>query len=96
MGGLCGFQQLVRQRAFARLVAKRTDRPENDFEIVLFAGSVMGAMMAVQQYCADHPEADFIDVVDRAMARYEAGQPLGTLGREEGGTGAGAADSVRR
>ncbi|MFC4812170.1 TetR family transcriptional regulator [Paenibacillus sp. GCM10023250] len=79
----------------AQLVARRLDRPEDDFEVVLFAGSIMGAMMAVQQYCADHPEADFIAVVDQAMALYEAGLPFGTLGRKEGVTGAGAEGAGR-
>ena len=32
----------------ARLVADRLDRPRDDFEVMMFAGSVMGAMMAVQ------------------------------------------------
>ncbi|QHW32045.1 TetR family transcriptional regulator [Paenibacillus rhizovicinus] len=64
----------------AELVAKRLGRVRNDFEVLLFAGSVMGAMMAVHHYCVDHPEADFVSVIDRALAFYEAGHPLGPLG----------------
>ncbi|NBD27119.1 TetR family transcriptional regulator [Paenibacillus sp. T1] len=67
----------------ARLVADRLDRPRDDFEVMMFAGSVMGAMMAVQLYCSEHPEADFTAVVDQALALYEAGLPLGALGSRQ-------------
>ncbi|QHT58816.1 TetR family transcriptional regulator [Paenibacillus lycopersici] len=65
----------------AKLSANRLGRSGEDFDVMLFAGSIVGAMMAVQLYCADHPEADFFAVVDEALALYEAGLPLGVLGQ---------------
>ncbi|MFC5468247.1 TetR family transcriptional regulator [Cohnella suwonensis] len=60
----------------AEMVADRLGRPRDDFEVLTFAGTVLGAMMAVQLYCLDRPEADFVDTVDKALAHLEAGLPL--------------------
>ncbi|MFC5531174.1 TetR family transcriptional regulator [Cohnella yongneupensis] len=57
----------------AGLVADRLGRPRGDFEVLHFAGSVLGATMAVQVYCMDHPKADFFQKVDEALARLEGG-----------------------
>ncbi|MBM7567575.1 TetR family transcriptional regulator [Paenibacillus sacheonensis] len=64
----------------AELAADRLDRPRDDFEVMMFAGTIMGAMMAVQLHCFEHPDEDFTAVTDRALALYEKGVPLGTAG----------------
>jgi AcrR family transcriptional regulator len=60
----------------AELVANRLGRSKNDFEVLTFAGSILGAMMTVQVYCMNHPEADFAQAIDKALSYLEEGQPL--------------------
>ncbi|MFC5451575.1 acyl-CoA-like ligand-binding transcription factor [Paenibacillus aestuarii] len=64
----------------AGLVAERLGRPQDNLEVQLFAGSMLGALMAVLKYCVEHPEADIYAVIDEALALYEAGLPIGKLG----------------
>ncbi|UKS28931.1 TetR family transcriptional regulator [Paenibacillus sp. HWE-109] len=63
----------------AKLVADRLHRTVDDLEILTFAGSVTGAMMAVQLYCASHPEASYVDSIDEALSNLELGLPLSKL-----------------
>ncbi|MEW9702505.1 TetR family transcriptional regulator [Paenibacillus sp. SI8] len=57
----------------AEAVADRLGRPRDDFEVLTFAGSILGVMMAVHLYCVNHPEADFIETIDEALSHLESG-----------------------
>lgn len=63
-------------RMIADLLAARTGRDRGDFHVLAFAGAVIGAVLSVQAYGADHPDADFEALVDEALAYLEAGLPL--------------------
>jgi AcrR family transcriptional regulator len=58
----------------AGVVAARTGRNENDFEIRVFAGAVVGAMLPTLNHGVD-ATFDFSQI-DRALALLEAGLPL--------------------
>jgi AcrR family transcriptional regulator len=60
----------------AEITADRLGRPRDDFEVLTFAGSVLGVNMAVQHYCLSHPDADFVATIDEALSHLEAGLPL--------------------
>ncbi|MCD9022590.1 TetR family transcriptional regulator [Cohnella silvisoli] len=60
----------------AEIVADRLERPRDDFEVLTFAGAVLGVMMSVQLYCSSNPEADFVATIDEALAQLEAGFPF--------------------
>ncbi|WP_219834856.1 TetR family transcriptional regulator [Paenibacillus sp. R14(2021)] len=66
----------------AELAAERLDRSREDIEVLTFAGAVLGAMMAVQLHCFNHPEDDFVRVIDEALSHLEAGLPLARGERE--------------
>ncbi|MWV43027.1 TetR family transcriptional regulator [Paenibacillus sp. HJL G12] len=60
----------------AELVEDRYDYERNDFHVLIFAGSVIGATLSVQIYCANNRDADFVELIDAALADIEAGLPL--------------------
>ncbi|MBB6672065.1 TetR family transcriptional regulator [Cohnella nanjingensis] len=60
----------------ARLVARRVGRAEDDLAVQTFAGAFVGAIFAVMNLHATDPEADFGDLLDRALSHLEAGLPL--------------------
>jgi AcrR family transcriptional regulator len=62
----------------AELVADRIGCDRNDFHVLTFAGSVIGAAMSVQVYFAQNPDSDYAALFDQAMAYLEAGLPLPT------------------
>ncbi|MBB6732499.1 TetR family transcriptional regulator [Cohnella zeiphila] len=64
----------------AEIMAERLGRSKDDFQVMTFAGSILGAMMTVQIYCKNHPEADFAQTVDEALSYLETGQPLAGQG----------------
>src|SRR5262249_4493067 len=57
----------------AGLIAMRTDRRPDEFAVRAMAGAVIGVAMAVMMGSAADPDADFIDLIDRAFAQLEAG-----------------------
>ncbi|HEX5499488.1 MAG TPA: TetR family transcriptional regulator [Thermomicrobiales bacterium] len=60
----------------AALVAEREGRAADDFAVRTFAGAVIGAMTAVVLAAADDPAADYVALIDAALAQLEAGLPL--------------------
>jgi len=71
---LTQFADLVDQ--IAELIAGRVGREPTDFAIRNLAGALLGVMMSALLIAASNPNADMIDVADRAMAHLEAGLPL--------------------
>jgi AcrR family transcriptional regulator len=71
---LTQFSQMVDQ--VATLLATRVRRPENDFAVRNLAGALLGVMMAALITAATDPEADLIEIAERAMKHLEAGLPL--------------------
>lgn len=66
----------------AEMMADRFKRPRDDFEVLAFAGSLLGVIMAAQHYCSSHPEADFVATIDEGLAHLEAGLPLARQGSD--------------
>ena len=60
----------------ANMVARRTGRRPDDFAVLALSGAVIGVSMAVLLAAADDPAADFVPLIDRALAQLEAGLPL--------------------
>jgi hypothetical protein len=54
----------------------RLGRPADDFELRVFAGAIMGAMLAAMMPMIEHPTDDMVTPLDRALAFLEAGMPL--------------------
>ncbi|WP_168118842.1 TetR family transcriptional regulator [Paenibacillus sp. HB172176] len=59
----------------ARIVADRQGLPRDDFGVLTFAGTVLGAIMAVQHHCTENPQAEFLKTLDSAFEQLEAGFP---------------------
>jgi AcrR family transcriptional regulator len=57
-------------------LAARTGRPVDDFEVRVFTGALMGAIMAAVLPVIGDGAADFIALLDRAFSYLEAGMPL--------------------
>lgn len=60
----------------AELVAARIGRDQDDFYVLTFSGSVIGAFMSVLAYCTKKPDADYEALIHEALAYLEAGLPL--------------------
>ena len=58
-------------------VAARTGLPADDFQVRVGVGAFMGALMAAMVPALQDPDADFLELFDRAFAFVEAGFPLG-------------------
>ncbi|MNI11047.1 Bacterial regulatory protein, tetR family [compost metagenome] len=58
------------------LTCKRTGREQEDLAVRAFAGAVIGVNISVMQYYAEHPEADFLALLEEALNKLEAGLPL--------------------
>lgn len=63
-------------RLCAVLVAEREGRSADDLAVRAFAGAVIGAMTAVLLAAVDDPRADFVALLDSALARLESGLPF--------------------
>ncbi|SEO88941.1 TetR family transcriptional regulator [Paenibacillus sp. OV219] len=61
---------------FTEILSERLGIPKQDFKIMTLSGSILGAVMAVQQYCLDNEDAYFITKVDEALAMLEEGLSL--------------------
>jgi AcrR family transcriptional regulator len=60
----------------AGLVADRIGADQNDLHVLVFAGSVLGAVMAVQVYMEHNPDSNFAALLDQALIQLEAGLSL--------------------
>lgn len=69
------------------LVAERIGCPKDDFLVTNFAGAVIGAFLSAQTYSIQHPDENYIELFDRALAHLEKGLPLGkTFNKASGET----------
>ena len=57
----------------AEMLAQRLDRRPDDFAITVFAGALVGVALATMQALADHPDANFTDLLDRGFGLLESG-----------------------
>ena len=57
-------------------LAVRLGRPADDFELRIFAGAVMGAVMAALIPMLDDGSIDMMSQLDRAFEFLEKGMPL--------------------
>jgi len=69
-------QMMNTMQMITALVSKRTGRAEDDFYVLTFAGSVIGAFMSAQAYTVNHQDEDYVELFDRALAQLEAGLPI--------------------
>lgn len=60
----------------AGLIAKRTGRSPDDLAVRTFAGALIGVVISVMLSAMEDPEADFLALMDAAMAQLDAGLPL--------------------
>jgi AcrR family transcriptional regulator len=57
----------------AGLIAERIKRDHGDRAVLAYAGSIVGAILGAHSYCVQHPEADYIDVIESALETLENG-----------------------
>jgi AcrR family transcriptional regulator len=57
-------------------LAARLGRPADDFELRVFGGAIMGAMMAAMIPMLDNPSPEILEAADRALEFVEKGMPL--------------------
>jgi AcrR family transcriptional regulator len=69
--------ELLRSGAMvAEELAARLGRPADDFELRVFSGAVMGAMMAAMIPMLDKPSLQMLEMADLALEFVEKGMPL--------------------
>ncbi len=60
----------------ATLAAERTGRESTDIKVLAFAGAVIGAIISIQFYWVQNPEADILSTIDEALESVEKGFSL--------------------
>ena len=61
---------------FAKMVAERVGRKEDDLAVRTFAGAIVGVNISVMLYYAENPDADFAKLMDEALEKLGDGLPL--------------------
>ncbi|WJH35877.1 hypothetical protein N6H14_08145 [Paenibacillus sp. CC-CFT747] len=61
----------------ARLIANREGREAEDPYVLASAGALIGVILSAHQFSAQHPEEDFLEVIDRLLGALEEA-PLGS------------------
>lgn len=69
------FAQTIRQ--ITDVVAGRAGCASDDFAVATLAGAILGVMISAEFHWVQHPGTDLIELIDDALARLEAGLPLG-------------------
>jgi len=57
-------------------LASRLGRPADDFELRVFGGAIMGAMMAAMIPMLENPSPEILEMADRALEFVEKGMPI--------------------
>lgn len=57
-------------------LAQRTGRTADDPAVRAFTGAVVGVSMSAMLSASQHPEADYFELMDEALAQLEAGLPI--------------------
>jgi len=74
------FGELIRSaQLIVDELALRLGRPTDDFELRVLAGSFMGAFLAAMLPLLSDPDADFLELADRAMDLLERGIAFSSL-----------------
>lgn len=60
----------------AGLLARRAGRRTDDLDVRIFAGALIGALLAAFFAAANDPHPDFLKLMDESLAYLEAGLPL--------------------
>jgi AcrR family transcriptional regulator len=60
----------------AQMLAERTGRDPHEFELRVFAGAIIGAVMSAVLDAALRADFDFMGAIDRGLAYLEDGMPL--------------------
>jgi len=60
----------------AGIVAERAGKPASDMSVLALAGAVVGVTMSVMIAAGQDPNADFVALLDAAMALLEEGLPV--------------------
>ncbi|HEX8977845.1 MAG TPA: TetR family transcriptional regulator [Solirubrobacteraceae bacterium] len=60
---------------FNQALAQRTGRSPNDPAVRAFAGAVIGVSMSAMLSANQHPDADYLDLMDAGLAQLEDGLP---------------------
>jgi AcrR family transcriptional regulator len=72
-----GINEMIRSaRIMTDELAVRLGRPADDLELRIFAGAIMGAVLAVLIDLLEDPSIDMLDRFDHAFAFLEKGMPL--------------------
>ncbi|MEO3947189.1 TetR family transcriptional regulator [Gorillibacterium sp. CAU 1737] len=58
------------------IIAERQGCDPDDLKIRALAAALVGIMVSVQMHYNEHPEREFVDLADEALALMEAGFPL--------------------
>jgi AcrR family transcriptional regulator len=58
------------------ILAERVGRSANDFALRVFAGALLGAVMAAWLAAMEEPNPDYLQAMDAALAQVEASFPL--------------------
>ena len=61
---------------FTEAVAERTGRPVDDPAVQTLTGAVMGVSMSAMLTASEDPSADYVELMDAALALLEAGLPI--------------------
>ena len=61
---------------FTEAVAERTGRPVDDPAVHTLTGAVMGVSMSAMLTASEDPSADYVELMDAALALLEAGLPI--------------------
>jgi AcrR family transcriptional regulator len=69
-------EALRSSQLFADVIARRVGRMPDDLAVLTFVGAVFGAMMAAVLTGSRDPHADYLALMDNALAKLEAGLPL--------------------
>jgi AcrR family transcriptional regulator len=67
-------------RMIADILAQHKQRPADDIGVRTTAGAIVGAMIAVLPMATDHPELDFVVLIDEVFAHLEASMPAAAGG----------------
>nr|WP_255807291.1 hypothetical protein [Cohnella mopanensis] len=57
----------------AGLIAEREGKSSSDLAELALAGAIVGAVLGAHMYCVQHPEADYIDVIEQIVAKLDDG-----------------------
>ncbi|WEK53728.1 MAG: TetR family transcriptional regulator [Candidatus Cohnella colombiensis] len=70
------FQMMGIIQMISELMADRVGLEKDNFQVLVFAGAIYGAIMSTMNYYTSQPDADLATLCDEALTLLEAGLPL--------------------